>query len=230
MKRTGTGLVVVTVAVCMLLSVGVASKSFAQILWVASVDTRIGYLPVYAEPTENSSIVGSLQRCTRVLLTGAGKGPLVEISQPMQGWVQADLLGENSCSAGYVEPEEPTVIGTAPVGRIYGPSFTAAIIGLNMGITLRIMADITEGIMEDIMALILPAAGITVAITADIIRIASCTPRRWYETGMIFGSHKIQQGGLRPPFAFYEAYLRFPHRAKPERKKCGGIGLKGKRR
>ncbi|MGO9117446.1 MAG: hypothetical protein ACLQPD_07500 [Desulfomonilaceae bacterium] len=123
MKRTGTGLVVVTVAVCMLLSVGVASKSFAQILWVASIDARMGYLPVYAEPSENSSIVGSLQRCTRVLLTGAGKGPLVEISQPMQGWVQADLLGENSCSAGYVEPEEPTVIGTAPVGRIYGPYF-----------------------------------------------------------------------------------------------------------
>ena len=123
MKRTGTKLVVAALAVCLLLSVGVASKSFAQTLWVASIDTRFGYLPVYAEPTENSSIIASLQRCTRVLLTGAGKGPLVEISQPMQGWVQADLLGQNSCSVGYVEPEEPVVIGTAPVGVTYGPYF-----------------------------------------------------------------------------------------------------------
>lgn len=123
MKRTGTRLVVAALAVCLLLSVGVAGKSFAQTLWVASIDTRFGYLPVYAEPSENSSIIASLQRCNRVLLTGAGQGPLVEISQPMQGWVQADLLGANSCSVGYVEPSVPAVIGTAPVGVTYGPYF-----------------------------------------------------------------------------------------------------------
>ena len=123
MKRTGKGLVALTVAVCLFVSIGVASKSFAQILWVASVDARMGVLPVYAEPTENSAMVGSLQRCNRVILTGLEKDSFVEISQPIAGWAPANLLGENSCSQGYVTPVEPTVIGSAPVGVTYGPYF-----------------------------------------------------------------------------------------------------------
>ncbi len=108
-------------AACILLSTGLASTSFAEILWVASIDSRLGYLPVYAEATDRSPIVGSLQRCTRVVLTGAGNGPWVEISTPMQGWVDSNLLSENSCSTGYVEPGETTVIGTTPIGTTYVP-------------------------------------------------------------------------------------------------------------
>ena len=73
MKRTGKRLAVMTVAICLLVSIGVASTSFAQILWVASVDPQTGLLPVYAEPSESSALVGSLQRCTRVILTGQSK-------------------------------------------------------------------------------------------------------------------------------------------------------------
>jgi hypothetical protein len=123
MKRMGNRLAVLTVAVCLFVSIGVTNKSFAQILWVASVDAQMGVLPVYAEPTANSAMVGSLQRCDRVILTGLEKDSFVEISQPIAGWAPANLLGEYSCSQGSVVPVEPTEIVSAPIGVAYGPYF-----------------------------------------------------------------------------------------------------------
>jgi hypothetical protein len=117
MKKTGKGLAALTVAVCLLVSIGVANTSFGQILWVASVDPQMGVLPVYAQPTTNSAMVGSLQRCVRVILTGLEKDSWVEISDPISGWVQADLLSEYSCAPVSVEP---TVIEPAPIGVAYG--------------------------------------------------------------------------------------------------------------
>ena len=120
MKRTGKRLAALTVAVCLFVSIGVASTSFAQILWVASVDPQMGVLPVYTEPSANSAMVGSLQRCARVILTGLEKDSFVEISQPIAGWTPANLLSEYSCSQGYTVPVEPAVIGSGPIGAVYG--------------------------------------------------------------------------------------------------------------
>ena len=70
MEKTWKRLAVLTVAVCLFMGIGVASKSFAQTLWVAGVDSQLGYLPVYIQPTGNSKTIGSLEPCTEVTLTG----------------------------------------------------------------------------------------------------------------------------------------------------------------
>ena len=210
MKRMGKRLAVLTVAVCLFVSTGVANKSFGQILWVASVDAQMGVLPVYAEPTANSAMVGSLQRCTRVILTGLEKDSFVEISQPIAGWAPANLLGEYSCSQGSVAAVEPTVVEPTVVestGVAYGPYFTTATTGITGGITIGITPGITlgiilagiiqgitlgiiQGIIPDILLAGILPAGMLLADIVGVVNLGS-----WI-------AHMTRQGWLRPPFAF----------------------------
>ena len=80
MKRTGKRLAVLTVAICLLVSIGVASKSFAQILWVASVDSQTGLLPVYAEPSEKF--------CIRWIAPAMHQG---DLDRPRKGFFRRDF-------------------------------------------------------------------------------------------------------------------------------------------
>ncbi len=109
MKRTVKKLTVLTIAACLLVSICAMSKNSAfagSMAWVASVDPQMGGLPVYAEASENAGLVGSLPRCAQVALTGNEQASLVEISQPMAGWVQSNLLSQNAllCSQRSVQP------------------------------------------------------------------------------------------------------------------------------
>ncbi len=112
MKRTLKTLAVLTIAACLILNIGEVSKRCAfagSMAWVASIDPQIGALPVYSQGSANSGIVGSLPRCTQVALTGAEQGSWVEISQPVAGWVQSNLLSQNAlfCSQRATEPIQP---------------------------------------------------------------------------------------------------------------------------
>jgi hypothetical protein len=102
------------------LSICAMSKNSAfagSLAWVASVDPQMGALAVYAEASDNSGIVGSLQRCNKVDLTGNEQGSWVEISQPMTGWVQSNLLSQNAllCSQRSAQPSQtqPSVSTTS---------------------------------------------------------------------------------------------------------------------
>ena len=120
MKRTVKKLAVLTIAACLVVSICAMSKNSAfagSMAWVASVDPQMGALPVYAEASDNSGIVGSLQRCNKVDLTGNEQGSWVEISQPMTGWVQSNLLSQNAllCSQRSAQPSQtqPSVSTTS---------------------------------------------------------------------------------------------------------------------
>lgn len=141
MKRTVKKLALLTIAVCLVLSIGEMSKSRAfagSMAWVASVDSQTRSLPVYAEPSDNSAIVGSLQRCTKLALTGNEQDSWVEISQPMTGWVKSNLLSLDAtlCSQRSVQSyrAEPSVSVQS-----YGaePNVSGAAYGLGPDITLN---------------------------------------------------------------------------------------------
>ena len=141
MKRTVKKLALLTIAVCLVLSIGEMSKSRAfagSMAWVASVDSQTRSLPVYAEASDNSGIVGSLQRCAKVDLTGNEQDSWVEISQPMTGWVKSNLLSLDAtlCSQRSAQSyrAEPSVSVQSYVSE---PNVSGAAYGLGPDITLN---------------------------------------------------------------------------------------------
>ncbi len=73
MKRTVKKLALLAIVACLALGIGEVRRSCAfagSMAWVAGVDSQTGLLPVFAGPSDESVIVGSLHRCTKVTLTG----------------------------------------------------------------------------------------------------------------------------------------------------------------
>lgn len=118
---------VLAISLSIVISIGETNRSLAAsinsgvIAWVASVDSQKGVLPVYAEASEDSAMIGSLKRCTKVALTGNEKDSWVELSEPVVGWVDSNLLSMNSavCSEKRVASHSARPSGSVSTESVY---------------------------------------------------------------------------------------------------------------